>query len=180
MSWKTVALEHVPATPWRNGGGSTRELLAWPGAADWQLRISVAEVERDGPFSSFPGIERWFAVLEGAGVELALAGVQHRLTPDSAPLRFDGAAPAYCTLLAGATRDLNLMALPGRARLQRAAGRQRLTWEAGRLVALYAPRAPAMLDDLPLPAATLAWRIAHAPGAAALACEQAWWMEVSL
>jgi environmental stress-induced protein Ves len=41
--------------PWKNGGGVTRELLAWPGGGDWQVRISVAEIEADGPFSSFPG-----------------------------------------------------------------------------------------------------------------------------
>jgi environmental stress-induced protein Ves len=34
------------------------------------LRISVAEITRDGPFSAFAGVQRWFAVLEGAGVML--------------------------------------------------------------------------------------------------------------
>lgn len=177
MSWQLVALAQVRPAPWRNGGGNTRELLAWPSSADWQVRISVAEVEGDGPFSSFPGIERWFAVLEGAGVQLEVDGAPHRLTPASAPLRFDGAAPAHCTLLAGATRDLNLMAPPGRARLRRLAGRQRLQWPAGGLVALYA-LAPAMLDDVRVPAATLVWRRTEAPGAATLECEAACWMEV--
>lgn len=178
MTWQVGPLAQVRPTPWRNGGGSTRELLAWPSAADWQVRISVAEVESDGPFSSFPGIERWFAVLEGAGVELVVGGTPHRLAPGSAPLRFDGAAPAHCTLLAGATRDLNLMAPPGRARMQRVAGRQRLAWSGGGLLALYATR-PAILDDVQLPAASLAWRLADAAGAAALDCESAFWMEVS-
>lgn len=178
MSWQLVPLAQVRPAPWRNGGGSTRELLAWPASADWQVRISVAEVESDGPFSSFPGIERWFAVLEGAGVELVVDGAAHRLTPASAPLRFDGAAPAHCTLLAGATRDLNLMAPPGRARMERLAVRQRKNWQAGTLVALYAS-VPAMLDDVQVPAATLAWRRAEAPGAATLQCEAGWWMEVS-
>ena len=54
------------AARWRNGGGRTRELLAWPDAADWKVRVSVADVESDGPFSAFPGVQRWFAVLEGA------------------------------------------------------------------------------------------------------------------
>ena len=50
----TVALADVPAQAWRNGGGTMRELLAWPDASDWQLRVSVAEIEADGPFSAFP------------------------------------------------------------------------------------------------------------------------------
>jgi environmental stress-induced protein Ves len=61
-----------PAQTWRNGGGSTRELLAWPEAGAWQLRISVAEITRDGPFSAFAGVQRWFAVLRGDGVRLRL------------------------------------------------------------------------------------------------------------
>ncbi len=100
----------MPAQPWRNGGGVTRELLAWPGGrVDWQLRISVADIDADGPFSRFPGVERWFAVLEGAGVELTIAGAVHRLVRGDAPLHFDGAAPAHARLIDGPTRDLNLM-----------------------------------------------------------------------
>ena len=60
----------TPPQPWRNGGGVTRELLAWPDGGDWRVRVSVADIDADGPFSAFPGVERWFAVLEGAGVAL--------------------------------------------------------------------------------------------------------------
>jgi environmental stress-induced protein Ves len=60
---RTMALGHASEQTWRNGGGSTRELLAWPEATDWQARISVAEITRDGPFSAFAGVQRWFAVL---------------------------------------------------------------------------------------------------------------------
>ena len=53
--------------PWKNGGGVTRELLRLPAGSgdDWTLRISVADIAADGPFSPFPGITRWFAVLTG-------------------------------------------------------------------------------------------------------------------
>ena len=56
MSWALIRLNEVAPVPWRNGGGVTRELLAWPSPGDWALRISVAEVERDGPFSRYPGV----------------------------------------------------------------------------------------------------------------------------
>ena len=72
MSWHTVALADVAPSAWKNGGGTTRELLAWPSPADWVFRLSVAEVQADGPFSSFAGVQRWFAVLSGAGVRLRL------------------------------------------------------------------------------------------------------------
>ncbi|MBC7619370.1 MAG: HutD family protein [Candidatus Saccharibacteria bacterium] len=109
MSWNVVSLADVTATPWRNGGGVTRELVAWPPGDDWQWRMSVAEVERSGPFSRFEGVQRWFAVLNGAGLVLNIGGERHTLTAESPPLVFDGAAPTNCTLLAGANQDFNLM-----------------------------------------------------------------------
>ena len=64
----TITVDSAPVTPWRNGGGVTRELLAWPNPADWRLRISVADIAADGPFSAFPGVRRWFTLLSGEGV----------------------------------------------------------------------------------------------------------------
>ncbi|MFN9927385.1 MAG: HutD family protein, partial [Phenylobacterium sp.] len=49
------------AVPWKNGGGITRELAVWPPGAsfdDFVWRVSMAEVHQDGPFSSFPGVDR--------------------------------------------------------------------------------------------------------------------------
>ena len=83
-----VQVHDVPPVPWRNGGGLTRELLAWPTAQDWLLRVSVAEIESDGPFSAYPGVERWFVVLHGEGVQLSLGNPPPtRLDTTSEPLR---------------------------------------------------------------------------------------------
>jgi environmental stress-induced protein Ves len=116
-----VNLSDCPFVPWRNGGGRTRELLAWPTVSDWLVRVSVAEIEADGPFSPFPGIDRCFAVLEGAGVELALPAGVVQLGPESDALAFAGEDAPACHLLAGPTRDLNLMARrdAGRITMQR-------------------------------------------------------------
>ena len=105
----TVAWADVPVQPWRNGGGVTRELLAWPAGDEWQVRVSVADIDRSGPFSAFPGIARWFAVLEGDGVVLTLPGGEVALQPGSPPCAFDGADAPGCRLVGGSTRDLNLM-----------------------------------------------------------------------
>ena len=64
------------AVPWKNGGGLTREVAAHPpqsdlGNFDW--RVSLAEVRRGGPFSSFPGIDRHMAVISGR-LELSISG----------------------------------------------------------------------------------------------------------
>lgn len=103
--------------PWKNGGGVTRELLRLPPGSndDWTLRISVADVGTEGPFSSFPGVTRWFAVLDGAGVRLRLADRTLEVRPGDAPLRFDGADAPGCALLDGRTRDLNVMVRSDRA-----------------------------------------------------------------
>jgi len=95
--------------PWRNGGGVTRELLRWPNDDDWRLRISVADIAADGPFSAFAGVQRWFALLSGKGVVLDFAGQRQTLQPGDAPLAFDGDSAPCCRLLCGPVRDLNLM-----------------------------------------------------------------------
>ena len=87
-----VRTADVPAQPWRNGGGVTRELLALPEGGDWRVRISVADVASNGPFSTFAGVDRWFAVLDGAGVELTIDGNARRVTADDDALAFAGAA----------------------------------------------------------------------------------------
>lgn len=104
-----LPLAGATAQAWRNGGGTTRELLAQPAGGDWHWRISVAEVTAHGPFSAYPGVQRWFAVLRGEGVVLSLDGDTVPLHPGDAPLAFDGASAPRCALLQGPTQDLNLM-----------------------------------------------------------------------
>jgi uncharacterized protein len=82
-------------------------LIAWPDADNWVMRLSVADIERDGSFSAFPGVDRWFAVLAGNGVRLGAS--QQVVVAGDAPVYFDGAAAPACTLIDGPTRDLNLM-----------------------------------------------------------------------
>jgi environmental stress-induced protein Ves len=160
---EVVAVDEVPAQPWRNGGGVTRALLTWPSAQAWGLRISVADVDRDGPFSTFPGVERWFAVLEGDGVALAFDdnGERIEVREGDAPVRFDGARALGCALIGGSTRDLNVMAALGRGRATCApAGRGTRRDRRVDLRALFA-RDPLRLlqggETLSLPAMTLAW-----------------------
>lgn len=165
MDLQRVDLQHCAAQPWRNGGGLTRELLSWPAAArphaDWQLRVSVARIDRSGPFSPFPGVQRCFAVVHGEGVTLDLPGGRRTLGPQDEPVTFDGEDAPGCHLLEGPTEDLNLMALrnAGRPRLQRARPGSTLDG-ALRWRGLFAV-STALLDvedqTEPVPAGTLVW-----------------------
>lgn len=159
---EVLSAERATPQPWRNGGGVTRELLAWPSADDWQVRISVAEITRDSAFSAFPGIDRWFAVVEGPGVVLAFAAQRHLLAIDSTPLAFDGALAPYAELQGGPTRDLNLMTRrdAGSARMLRATADDE--WFSTAPVRALFCTAPARLqiddtDAARLPAFALAW-----------------------
>jgi uncharacterized protein len=181
-SWSFVSLKNIAATPWLNGGGLTRELLAWPHPLDWTVRFSVAEVERDGPFSKLAGVHRWFAVLSGAGVRLRIDDAVHELTVQSQPLEFDGAARADCELLAGPSRDFNLMLRQGHATMKRVSGAIDAKAGAQTLAAVYALEPGAVLsaggETLQLPARTLAWRMLETETPLGLTGE-ALWIEIT-
>lgn len=185
MSWQMIPLEEVAPSPWRNGGGVTREVLAWPTPQDWDWRISVAEIEKDGPFSRFEGVERWFAVLGGAGVRLAVDGKVHEMTAQGEPLRFDGAKDCACELIDGPTEDFNLMLKHGhtRARLVRVLGTLDAEVQPGTRVAVYAWDEPVRVqvdrEFVTVPPHTLAWR-ALADGASVhIEAPTALWMEMA-
>ncbi len=119
MNWQRRALAECPAQPWRNGGGLTHELATWPTTDEWRWRVSVARIDQDGPFSAFPGVERWFAVLEGGGVALQWPERRQVLHAHEPPLAFAGEPACEAQLLAGPTLDFNLMARGLRGGLQR-------------------------------------------------------------
>ena len=188
MSWHTVALAEVAPSAWKNGGGITRELLAWPQPTDWVFRLSVAEVQADGPFSRFDGVQRWFAVLSGAGVRLHLGarapGELQVLTPASTPFCFDGALPVDCSMIDGATQDFNLMVRSdqARARMQRVTGRLHADGSGPHTVAVWSGDAGAALwlgqECTHVGAHSLAWQALPAGQAVDVIAEHALLMEI--
>ncbi len=95
---------------WRNGLGWTREILRVPDTDDWQVRLSIAEIEQDAAFSAFPGIERELVLLRGEGLRLRFDdGALHTLMPPHDRLRFAGEARVTGELVDGVTHDFNLM-----------------------------------------------------------------------
>jgi len=160
---ETVAVADVAPHAWANGGGCTRTLLAWPDASAWTLRISVADIDRDGPFSPLPGVARWFAVIGRGEVRLAFGPRTVRHGAGDGVLPFDGGAPPVAALADGPVRALNTM-----VRDAQCAGHHAMTaavpgvgWRAdGALRAVYAATAGRLLRDdhsLDLDADTLTW-----------------------
>jgi uncharacterized protein len=113
------------AAPWKNGGGVTREVAAFPSGAALDAfvwRVSVADVAQAGPFSRFAGIDRTLVLLSGAGMLLdetddtgAHAVKTLALTQSLDITRFAGEARIDARLIEGATRDFNLMVRRGAA-----------------------------------------------------------------
>ncbi|WP_321937131.1 HutD family protein [Paraburkholderia sp. J8-2] len=111
------------ASPWKNGGGVTREIAVAHVASHasasldtFAWRVSVADVAQAGPFSRFEGVDRTLVLLEGAGMLLDEAGRTHALTQPLDVARFAGEAAIDARLVSGATRDFNLMVRRGAAR----------------------------------------------------------------
>ena len=97
---------------WKNDGGWTTEIAREPAdpASDFVWRISIADIESDGPFSSFPGVARELMLLAGSGIELDIDDAPpFRLSERFQRVRFEGESRVECRLLAGATRDFNVM-----------------------------------------------------------------------
>lgn len=182
MNWHEVRLEDVFPEQWRNGGGRARELLAWPHRENARVRVALADIDRDGPFSAYPGITRWLAVVSGGGVKLRVDGHGHSLRTDSPPFRFDGGAKVEWDLLAGAAQAFNLM-LPGPGgSLERVQGRQERRCSKGALVGTYSHEHDvtfmAVEVRVVIPARTLAWTLVPADERIDFATAGTLWFEV--
>jgi uncharacterized protein len=183
MSWHRIALQDVQPSPWRNGGGMTHELVVFPVREHWHWRMSVAAIDRPGPFSRFEGVQRWIAVLQGGGVRLSIDSGVHMLTPASEPLAFDGAVETMCEPLGASTLDFNLMVRQGRGHMQRVCGAVALAVSSGSAIALWSghesARATFEGQSMELPPGCLAWRHLDLGGRVEVSARDGLWMEVA-
>lgn len=97
---------------WKNGGGTTTELLRLPdgNSEDFLLRLSVAQVASSGPFSHFHGIDRHLIIIRGEG---CILNGTTRLTSESNPYSFSGEEKIECELIDGPFYDFNVMVKKG-------------------------------------------------------------------
>ncbi|MFI5709290.1 HutD family protein [Kribbella sp. NPDC051620] len=96
----------VNPVPWRNGAGSTRQLVDDP--AGW--RLSVADLEQDADFSYFPGLDRTFLPLVDV---LLLIDGERRPVARGTATEFPGEATVAMELVAGPGQAVNLMTIRG-------------------------------------------------------------------
>jgi environmental stress-induced protein Ves len=107
------------SAPWKNGGGSTTEIAVSPAGAtldnfDW--RVSLATIAQDGPFSSFPGIDRSLALVHGDGVLLDFGDERFVLSPSEPLIEFAGEDAVHATVTGLQTTDFNVMTRRGQCR----------------------------------------------------------------
>ncbi|MEJ8634366.1 HutD family protein [Streptomyces sp. MS2.AVA.5] len=112
MTARLLRADSRRAVPWKNGGGTTREVAVAPdgaGTDDFDWRISLADVGVDGPFSAFPGVERILTVADGAGMELTVGGERTVADQRYRPYAFPGDVPTDGRLLGGPVVNFNVM-----------------------------------------------------------------------
>ena len=95
-------------TPWKNSGGITRNIAEDLDEVGTLWRLSMADVDRDGAFSKFPGPTRILTIVRGDG--MVLHGPDADMQAHFAqPVRFAGGVPIRATLTQGPIRNFNLM-----------------------------------------------------------------------
>ena len=105
-----IAANQYRRERWKNGRGWTREIVRVPDHDQWDWRLSIAEIERDAPFSGFRGMDRELVLLQGNGLRLKFGdGEVRTLQPPHARLRFDGERAVNVEPVDGLTHGFNLM-----------------------------------------------------------------------
>ena len=104
----------IPTKPWVNGAG-TRQELAASTQDDTAWWLSVARIDRDCPFSTYPGLARLHVIIAGKGTHLSGAGIDLEVAP-LVPVSFDGDTPLDCRLRNGPCTAINVIFDPARIR----------------------------------------------------------------
>ncbi|MBI0422338.1 HutD family protein [Acinetobacter sp. ACIN00229] len=99
---------------WKNGAGFTLEIARSQGEADFDWRISMADVTTSGPFSLFPNKQRIISVLDGQGMVLHVDDLPAKRLNQGDIFAFHGESQVQSELLDSAIRDLNLIYDPAK------------------------------------------------------------------
>lgn len=106
--WTVVRAAGLVPVPWRNGQGTTRDIIthAGPsGALLWQA--SIADLDRDADFSDFTGFDRIFTPISGGTVELSFGDAGYLPCPVLHPVAFRGEQRTRCRVPHGPARAFN-------------------------------------------------------------------------
>jgi environmental stress-induced protein Ves len=115
---KLIKKESYFSMPWKNGLGNTLQIAIYPETAsfpgdDFYWRLSSATVKSAGPFSMFPGCDRWLTILSKAGFVLNGSELSQLK-----PRHFSGEIPLRSELPEGEVTDLGLIYRRNKVRAQ--------------------------------------------------------------
>jgi environmental stress-induced protein Ves len=117
---KHIRYSDLAVVPWKNGAGLRRDLAsgryAGPGsgaAPDSTWMIGIADLMQDAPFSSYPGVSRWFLPIGAGRLTLNFkVGAKVRpvhLNGMSSAHHFAGEDELHMVLRDGPMKALNVM-----------------------------------------------------------------------
>ena len=109
---KIIPQQAFNKIPWKNGKGVTLQLAINTNGclANFEWRLSIATVDRNGEFSDFIGYTRNLVLIDGKGV--VLSHNENQVDRLEKPLdfsTFDGANKTTAALISGPITDFNLM-----------------------------------------------------------------------
>src|SRR5690349_8682652 len=109
--FRFIPREEYVSVPWENGRGITSDIFLFPEGAtrqNFDIRISVAPITADSPFSLFAGMDRQITLFKGAGLKLDFPSVSLNLLP-LRPSSFDNGVPPFARLADGPVEVFNVM-----------------------------------------------------------------------
>ena len=114
MQFNIIPPTRFKILPWKNGKGSTKELLLEESKDAFAWRLSMAPVTSDGSFSDFSGYHRKLILIEGNGIRLTHGNGQvDRLKQRFDMACFDGDWNTEAKLYEGEITDFNVMTRQG-------------------------------------------------------------------
>jgi environmental stress-induced protein Ves len=112
MDINIIPPDKFKSVPWKNGQGTTQELLSQPSrnGEGFAWRLSMAQVVVNGAFSDFSGYQRTLVLVEGRGMTLEHSnGAVDSLVDRFDCAHFDGGLKTFSILHNGAIVDFNVM-----------------------------------------------------------------------
>lgn len=103
--------------PWKNGQGETTELAINENSSldDFDWRLSIASVVKDGAFSNFNGYSRHLILIEGEGISLTHDNKRTDTLNELLDVAsFSGGCKTYGKLMNGAIKDFNIITQNGK------------------------------------------------------------------
>jgi hypothetical protein len=115
MAEQIARREAYRRMPWRNGRGFTLEIAREPATGDdFAWRLSLADIDRDGDFSAYPGYRRALVLVAGNALRLQFRGHGNCfLDPVKRGTRFEGDWETHCAIPQGRCTDLSLIVRGG-------------------------------------------------------------------